>query len=59
VREHVPACKQVPSQTSGQLQRYQAELDNYSAGIGAEVSVTTPLGTRDVPVDFDFSYGCP
>ena len=59
VRQHVPACKPVPLQTSGQLRRYQAELDNSSAGIGSEVSVATPLGTRDVPVDFNFSCGCP
>jgi hypothetical protein len=59
VRAHVSKCKNPPLQTSRQLQRFQADIAKDLVDIPVEVSVATPLGTRDVPVDFDFSFGCP
>ena len=47
VRSHVPKCKNPPLQTIGEIERLQAEVKNESVDIPVEVSVATPLGTRE------------
>ena len=59
VRAHVPYCRPPPLNTNGDMQRFDAAIRNDLVDVPVDVSVSTPLGTRDVPVDFDFSYGCP
>ena len=59
VRSHMPKCRNPALQTIREIERFDAEVKKDSVDIPVEVSVATPLGTRNVPVDFDFGYGCP